>query len=214
MFDAMSVNASRWNGCLRNMTLPMCIMRLRSMGRWNGEDYYENLWLTNAVGTKNVLRLQERKKFRLVFFGSAEVYGDYGGVMSEDVMEKVPIRQMNDYAISKWVNELQIMNSADMFGSEAVRVRLFNVYGPGEVPGKFRNLIPNFMYRAMNGIALSITGTGEEIRDFTYVEDIVDGTLRLGVMPAAVGEAINLASETESALKFSSPNPKPKIIIR
>jgi dTDP-glucose 4,6-dehydratase len=36
-------------------------------GRWNGEDYYENLWLTNAVGTKNILRMQEKKRFRMIF---------------------------------------------------------------------------------------------------------------------------------------------------
>ena len=46
-------------------------------GRWNGEDYYENLWLTNVVGTKNILRTQEHRKFRMIFFGSAEVYGDF-----------------------------------------------------------------------------------------------------------------------------------------
>jgi len=72
-------------------------------GRWNGEDYYENLWLTNVVGTKNTIRFQEKKRFRMIFFSSAEVYGDYGGVMSEDVMDKLPIKQMNDYAMSKWV---------------------------------------------------------------------------------------------------------------
>src|SRR3990172_7279507 len=43
-------------------------------GRWNGEDYYENLWLTNVVGTKNLVRIQEKKKFRMIFFSSAEVY--------------------------------------------------------------------------------------------------------------------------------------------
>src|SRR5574341_639356 len=44
-------------------------------GRWNGEDYYENLWVTNAIGTKNMIRLQEKLKFRMIFFSSAEVYG-------------------------------------------------------------------------------------------------------------------------------------------
>jgi nucleoside-diphosphate-sugar epimerase len=76
--------------------------------------------------------------------------------------------------------------------------RYFNVYGPGEVPGLYRNVIPNFMWWAMNGKPLSITGTGEETRDFTYVDDIVDGTLRMGVLPEAIGEAINLASEKET----------------
>ena len=71
-------------------------------GRWNGEDHYDNLWRTNVVGTKNLLRLQEKHRFRMIFFSSAEVYGDYDELMSEDVMERVPIKQMNDYAISKW----------------------------------------------------------------------------------------------------------------
>ncbi len=45
-------------------------------GRWNGEDFYEALWKTNAVGTKNVIRLQERLGFRLIHCSSSEVYGD------------------------------------------------------------------------------------------------------------------------------------------
>ncbi len=78
-------------------------------GRWNGEEYYENLWPTNAVGTKHMLRMQEKKGFRLIFFSSAEVYGDYAGSMNEDVMKTAPIQetyQMNDYAITKWAGEL------------------------------------------------------------------------------------------------------------
>jgi len=71
-------------------------------GRWNGEDYYENLWQTNFIGTKHLIRIQEQKKFKMIFFSSAEVYGDYLGVMSEDVMNKIAIKQMNDYAITKW----------------------------------------------------------------------------------------------------------------
>ena len=76
--------------------------------------------------------------------------------------------------------------------------RYFNVYGPGEVPGAYRNVIPNFIYWALHQQKLPITGTGEETRDFTFVEDIVDGTLRLGIASEAVGDAFNLASETET----------------
>ena len=79
-------------------------------GRWNGEDYYENLWSTNVVGTKNLLRSQEKYKFKQIFFSSAEVYGDYEGKMSEDVMDKVAIKQMNDYAMTKWEGEMQVLN--------------------------------------------------------------------------------------------------------
>ena len=50
-----------------------------------------------------------------MYFSSSEVYGDFDGVMSEDVMDKVEIKQMNDYAMSKWVNEMQVLNSATQF---------------------------------------------------------------------------------------------------
>jgi len=62
-------------------------------------------------------------------------------------------------------------------------------------------VVPNFIWWAMHGQPLPITGTGDETRDFTYVDDIVDGTLRMGVVEEAVGEAINLASETETRIK-------------
>ncbi|GAJ21870.1 unnamed protein product, partial [marine sediment metagenome] len=107
-----------------------CVYHLAAeYGRWNGEDYYENLWLTNVVGTKNILNIQKKNRFKMVLFSSAEVYGDYEGVMKEEVMDTIAIKQMNDYAMTKWVNEMQVLNSSAMFGAEAVRVRLVNAYG-------------------------------------------------------------------------------------
>ena len=95
-------------------------------GRWNGEDHYENLWAVNVIGTKNLLRLQEKHRFRHVFYSSCEVYGDYDGTMYEDVMDRIAIKQLNDYAVSKWAGELLVLNSAEMFGTESVRVRPLN----------------------------------------------------------------------------------------
>ena len=138
-------------------------------GRWNGEDYYENLWLTNVTGTKNIIRLQERKQFRMIFFSSAEVYGDYDGVMSEDVMDKVPIKQMNDYAMTKWVGELQVLNSANMFGTQTVRVRPVNAYGPHEYCSPYRGVVPTFIYKALKGEPYTVYLGHQRI--FDYVED-------------------------------------------
>lgn len=118
-------------------------------GRWNGEDYFDTMWRSNTIGTKNMLRLQEQHRFRMVFFSSSEVYGDYEGVMSEEVMDTHEIRQLNDYALSKWVGEMQVINSAAMHGTETVRVRLFNVYGPGEHFSPYRSVICQFAYRAL-----------------------------------------------------------------
>jgi dTDP-glucose 4,6-dehydratase len=125
-------------------------------GRWNGEDYYEHVWRTNAIGTKNILRMQETEGFQAVYFSSSEVYGDYSGVMAEDVMEKHEIRQMNDYALSKWVNEMQVLNSAEQFGTQSVRVRLFNTYGPGEPYSRYRSVICLFCYRALHNIPFTV----------------------------------------------------------
>ena len=138
-------------------------------GRWNGEDYYENLWMTNVIGTKNMTRIQEQKKFHMIFFSSAEVYGDYDGKMSEDVMDKIPIKQMNDYAMTKWVGELQVLNSASMFGTETVRVRPVNAYGPHEHYSPYRGVIPNFIYKALHDQPYTIYMGHKRI--FDYVED-------------------------------------------
>lgn len=141
-------------------------------GRWNGEDYYENLWQTNCVGTKHLIRLQERLGFRTIFFSSAEVYGDYDGVMSEDVMEENPIRdtyQMNDYALTKWSGELMFLNSARMFDTETVRIRPVNCYGPGEHYTPYRGFIPKFIYLALHGQPFTVYRGHRRIID--YVED-------------------------------------------
>src|SRR4029077_8452001 len=111
---------------------------------------------TNVVGTKHMIRLQERLGFRLVHFSSSEVYGDWAGEMREDVMEEVEIKQLNDYAMTKWVNEMQIRNSATQFGTESVVVRLFNTYGPGEYYSPYRSVNCRFLYCAQNGLPWTV----------------------------------------------------------
>ena len=166
-------------------------------GRWNGEDYYENLWETNIIGTKHIIRLQEKLKFRLIFFSSAEVYGDYDGVMTEDVMEKNPIKdtyQMNDYAISKWAGELMCMNSAKMFGTETVRVRPVNCYGPGEHYTPYRGFIPKFIYHALHDKPYTVYKGHKRIVD--YVEDTVKTVANI-VDNFKPGEVYNIGGKEE-----------------
>src|SRR6266705_779655 len=147
-----------------------CVYQLAAeYGRWNGEDYYENLWQTNVVGSKNIFRLQEKHKFRLVFFSSAEVYGDYDGLMTEAIMDRVPIKQLNDYAITKWAGELMCLNSAEQFGTETVRVRPVNCYGPGEHYTPYRGFIPKFIYHALRNEPSTVHRGHKRIID--YVED-------------------------------------------
>jgi dTDP-glucose 4,6-dehydratase len=140
-------------------------------GRWTGEDFYEQLRRSNAVGTKNIIRLQEEHGFRLVHFSSSEVYGDWPGIMAESVMDQYEIRQMNDYAMTKWVNEMQIHNSRQQYGTESVIVRIFNTYGPGEYNSPYRSVNCRFVYCALKGLPwLVFRGYS---RTSTYLADSV-----------------------------------------
>lgn len=170
-------------------------------GRRNGEDFYESLWKTNAIGTKNVIRMQERLKFRMIFTSSSEVYGDYRGLMSEDVMDKVPIRQMNDYAMSKWVNEKQILNSAGKFGTETVRVRLFNTYGPGEYYSEYRSAICVFIYRALHNLPYVVYTKHK--RTSSYIDDTIR-TMANIVDNFKSGEVYNIAGSELHNMKQAS----------
>jgi dTDP-glucose 4,6-dehydratase len=140
-------------------------------GRWNGENYYEQMWKSNLIGLKNILKLQERYKFKLVHFSSSEVYGDWKDLMTESTMDNEPIKQMNDYAISKWANELQIRNSMTLNNTESVIVRLFNTYGIGEYYTPYRSVNCKICYHALKRIPITIY-KGHH-RSSTYILDCV-----------------------------------------
>ena len=161
-------------------------------GRWNGEDYYEAVWRTNAVGTKNIIRMQEREGFKAVYFSSSEVYGDYDGVMSEEVLDRVEVKQMNDYAMSKWVNEMQVLNSMTQFGTRSVRVRLFNTYGPGEYYSPYRSVICLFCYRILHDIPITVYSGYK--RTSTFITDMAR-TLANLADSFKPGEVYNIGGE-------------------
>jgi len=166
-------------------------------GRRNGENHYENLWETNIIGTKHMIKLQEQLGFRLIFFSSAEVYGDYTGVMSEDVMENNPIKdtyQMNDYAITKWAGELMCMNSAAMFDTETVRVRPVNCYGPHEQFHPYKGFIPLFIYHSLFNKPYTVYKGHKRIID--YVEDTARTFANI-VDNFKPGEVYNVGSKQE-----------------
>ena len=75
------------------------------------------------------------------------------------------IHLSSPYKITKMLGELYCNYFAHHYGMSIVRTRFFNSYGPGEIPGAYRNVIPNFVYWGLQGKPLPITGTGEETRD-------------------------------------------------
>lgn len=182
-------------------------------GRWNGEDFYETLWRTNAVGTKNIIRLQERLGFRLIHFSSSEVYGDWPEIMVETVMDEYEIKQLNDYAMTKWVNEMQVRNSAHQYGTESVVVRLFNTYGPGEYYSPYRSVNCRFLYCALRGLPWTVFRG--HARTSTYLADTVR-TLANITNNFKPGEAYNIGGKdlhsieelSDVVLKITDASPK------
>ena len=176
-----------------------CVYHLAAeFGRWNGEDFYETLWKTNAIGTKHMIRLQERYRFRMVFFSSSEVYGDWAEVMSEDVMDKHEIKQLNYYAMTKWVGEMQILNSAQAFQTETVRVRLFNLYGPGEPYSTYRSALIRFIYSALFGLPYTVYAN--HTRSWLYVDDAINALASIATN-FKPGEVYNIASAEDVGMK-------------
>ena len=166
----------------------------------NSVDHPETDLMVNGIGTLKVLEYAHLTGVEKLVFASSgcSVYGSQAPLpLKEDF---VSLHLDTPYQITKLLGELYCNFFHNYYGLPVVIARYFNVYGPGEVPGAYRNVIPNFIYWALQGRPLPITGTGEETRDFTFVDDIVDGTLRLGVTPQAVGDAFNLASEVETRI--------------
>jgi nucleoside-diphosphate-sugar epimerase len=104
------------------------------------------------------------------------------------------------YAITKLLGEHYAAFWADQHGLDVVTARLFNSYGPHEFPGRYRNVIPNFFQLALTGQPLTITGTGAETRDFTYVGDIVRGLMLLLFGDTPAGDVYNLGSGVETSI--------------
>lgn len=182
-------------------------------GRWNGEDYYEQLWTSNAIGTKNIIRLQEKLGFKLIHFSSSEVYGDYSEVMVESIMEDFEIKQMNDYALSKWVNEQQIRNSMIQNNTETVIIRLFNTYGPGEWYHPYRSVNCKFCYHALHDLPVVVYRG--HMRTSTYLEDtcttisnIIDNFKSGEVYNIGGREQHDIETLVELVWKHSGADPK------
>lgn len=164
----------------------------------NSVDHPETDLMVNGLGTLKMLEYSNLTGVEKFVFASSgcSVYGNQAPLPLEE--DFVSLHLDTPYQIHKLLGELYCNYFHDYYGLPVAIARYFNVYGPGEVPGRYRNVIPNFIWWALHKKPLPVTGTGEETRDFTFVEDIVEGTLKIGVEPEAVGEAINLASETET----------------
>lgn len=163
----------------------------------NSVDYPETDLLVSGLGTIKTLEyavLIGVEKYVYASSGCA-IYGAQAPLPLKE--EFTSLHLSSPYQISKMTGELYCNFYYHHYELPVVKTRFFNSYGPGEVPGQYRNVIPNFIYWAMKGYSLPITGSGKMTRDFTYVGDIVDALLRAGYYEQAIGQEMNIASGKE-----------------
>jgi nucleoside-diphosphate-sugar epimerase len=163
----------------------------------NSIDNPEKDLMVNGIGILKVLQYAQLVNVERFVYSSSGcgVYGLESKMPFEE--HDVSIHLHTPYQVTKLLGELYTNYFHNLFSMPIVNARFFNSFGPGEVPGKYRNVIPNFFYWAMKGMPLPITGDGTETRDWTYVGDIVHGLLAMGIKEDAIGEAFNLGAGKE-----------------
>jgi nucleoside-diphosphate-sugar epimerase len=155
----------------------------------------EDPLLTNAInitGTLNLMLAARDTGVRsFVQASSSSVYGDDAAPRKLEGREGKPL---SPYAISKLVDEKYARVFQDLFGFRAVSLRYFNVFGPRQDPfSQYAAVIPLFITKVLKGERPTIFGDGEQSRDFTFVENVVEGNILAARSDRGGGEAINLA---------------------
>jgi UDP-glucose 4-epimerase len=164
----------------------------------NSVDYPQKDLHVNGIGTLRLLQWAKRSSVRrFVYSSSSCVYGNTGPLAREDTHE---YSLDTPYAITKLLGEQYVQFFNLHHGLPTVVLRFFNSFGPGEYPGKYRNVIPNFMYRVLTGQPLMITGTGLETRDFTFVDDTVQALKLAMEKEVAVGLTFNVGTGRETSI--------------
>jgi nucleoside-diphosphate-sugar epimerase len=129
---------------------------------------------------------------RVVYAGSSSAYGDTAVLPKR---EDLPAHPMSPYALQKLVGEQYLQMFTRLYGLDTVTTRYFNVFGPRQDPSSpYSGVIALFTSRLLAGLPAVITGDGEQTRDFTYIDNVVDGVLRAATTPDAAGRVINLAT--------------------
>ena len=147
---------------------------------------------SNITATLNLLESCRRSRVRrLIYAASSSVYGDTETLPKR---EDMPPNPLSPYALQKLVGERYCQLYHKLYGLETVCLRYFNVFGPGQDPNsEYSAVIPKFISRVLAGQPLIVFGDGEQSRDFTYVDNVVQGNLAALYAVEAAGKVFNVA---------------------
>ncbi|MFA7332241.1 MAG: NAD-dependent epimerase/dehydratase family protein [Candidatus Delongbacteria bacterium] len=168
----------------------------------NSVDHPEDDLEVNGRGCLALLRDCQRLGVERVVYASTSAIDD--GLEAGTAPGRVELLLKTPYQITKALGEFYGYYFHREQGLSFSTVRIFNSYGPGELPGPYRNVIPNFIHRALRGLPLPVIGDGSSSRDYTYVGDIVAGFLAAAARPDLAGRCLRLSSGVStSALELA-----------
>jgi UDP-glucuronate decarboxylase len=152
------------------------------------------------MGTLNMLELAKKTEARMLFASTSEVYGDpLRHPQSEDYWGNVnPIGERSCYDEGKRVAETLVTDYNRMHGTNTGIVRIFNTYGPGMNPDDGR-VMTNFITQTLRGEPMTIYGNGKQTRCFQYVDDTIEGMVRM--MDSDLRGPINIGNPNEYTIK-------------
>lgn len=153
----------------------------------------------NVHGTLHVLMAaRETGGVRVVYASSSSVYGESPELPKVEDQTPAPV---SPYAVSKLAAEHYCRVFSKLYGVETVSLRYFNVFGPKQSPqSKYAAVIPLFMRAGMQGEPLEIHGDGEQSRDFTYIDNVVQANRLALTTPGVGGEVFNVACNERHSL--------------
>jgi UDP-glucose 4-epimerase len=130
----------------------------------------------NVIGTQRVLEWSRMNSVRRVIYsGTSSLYGHQNSI---PFLPNMPADCLNPYSMSKWMGEQVCKLYAQLYDTQSVVLRYFNVYGPREpIKGKYAPVVGLFKRQVSAGEAMTITGDGTQRRDFTYISDVVDANI-------------------------------------
>ena len=147
---------------------------------------------SNVTGTLNVLLASRDEGVRRVVFSSSSSV--YGPQREYPQREDAAARPISPYGVSKLAAEGYCRAFTQVYGLETVALRYFNVFGPRQDPlSQYSAVIPKFITAVLEGERPVIFGDGEQSRDFTYVDNTVEGTLLASTADGVAGDTFNLA---------------------
>ena len=145
-----------------------------------------------VIGTRNVVEASETNNVKYILYASTSGIYSHSAIVKNALTEEVLVDPRTSYAMAKRYNEIYLASHHEERGINVISIRFFNVYGWNQ---DNRMVVPRFFEQCEEGEDITVFGSGEQTRDFTYIEDTIEACCKLiGIKGSHI---VNIANESE-----------------